>query len=517
MNSIIRKCYLYLTLVITGAAVMIIEFTGTRVVAPIYGSGLFVWSSLITVTLTCLAIGYFIGGKIADKNPSFTLFYLIIALSGILIAPIPQFSKPILKWSLNFGFRIGPLVSAYIIFGIPMILLGMVSPYAIRLSTSEIRVLGATAGKLYAISTVGSFLGAILTGFILIPNFGSKKILFMQSVILVLLWVGHNIISKKYSLGLFSMAILCIPVVFIFRQFFPGSKTKNMKLLYKTESFYGQLKVIEEQDKRSLYFDNTNQSSIHTHTYLPVNSYIYFFEFLPLYNPHAENALLIGLAGANIPRLLWEYDIKTDCVDIEPKMEYISKKYFGFLDDFGKIIIADGRAYINKIKDTKKYDFVILDVFTGDAMPFHLLTKECFEEVNNVLSNNGILGINFVGEVYGENSICWKSVYKTLHKVFPDVKVFSEGKDCLAKENAQNIIFFASNSNLSLPEKVQLFCKGAISQKIVSILSKCELNTNSNQGIILTDDYSPIEFFRRNISSKLRKEKGYLTLEEKFL
>ncbi|MEE9316339.1 MAG: fused MFS/spermidine synthase, partial [bacterium] len=169
MNKSIQKYYLFLTLFITGAAVMGVELAGTRVVAPVYGSGLFVWASLITVALTCLAIGYWIGGKIADKKPKFSTFYLIILIGGILIAPVSQISSPILKLTANLGFRIGPLFSAYILFALPLVLLGMVSPYAIKLSTTELNVLGATAGKLYAISTMGSFFGTLLTGFILIP------------------------------------------------------------------------------------------------------------------------------------------------------------------------------------------------------------------------------------------------------------------------------------------------------------------------------------------------------------
>jgi predicted membrane-bound spermidine synthase len=515
MNKSIQKYYLFLTLFITGAAVMVLELAGTRVVAPIYGSGLFVWASLITVALTCLAIGYWIGGKIADKKPKFSTFYLIILMGGILIAPVSQISSPILKLTASLGLRIGPLFSAYILFALPLVLLGMVSPYAIKLSTTELNVLGATAGKLYAISTMGSFFGTLLAGFILIPNMGTKKIFFLQSLILILLWIGYHLINKKYFLGLSSAVLLGFPILFLSPYFFSHKESDKVKLVYKSESIYGQLKVFEEGNQRKLYLDNMRQSSIHKYTYLPTGKVYYFFEALPLFNPRGKDALLIGLAGGNIPRRLWEYGIKTDCIDIEPKMEYIARKYFGFLDYFGKIYIADGRSYINNTK--KKYDFVIIDVFTGEDVPFHLLTEECFREIKRLLRKDGILGINFLGEIYGKNSSGWKSVYQTLHQVFPYVKAFSLLQGSKLTDAVANVILFASTTPLEPSEDIKPFCKGRLAQYIVNLFLKCKLNIASDEGIILTDDYSPIEFLRKNVARKIRQRQIYYEPERYFL
>lgn len=504
MSKIIKKHYLVLTLFITGAAVMILELIGTRVIAPIYGGGLFVWASLITVALTCLAIGYWIGGKIADKKPDFNIFYLIILIAGILIAPISQISHPVLKWSVKLGFRIGPLFSAYLLFTLPMVLLGMISPYAIKLATTELNVLGTTAGRLYAISTFGSFVGTLLTGFILIPVLGTAKILFLQSSILILVWVGYHFINKKYSLTLLSLAFLGVPILFIYTPFLTYEDNENLKLIYKTESFYGQIKIFEEGNERKLYVDNIKQSSIDKSTYLPTSKVYYCFEMLPLFNRKGEDALLVGLAGANIPRRLWEYEIETDCVDIEPKIEYIAREYFGFLDYFGRIYIDDGRVFINRNK--KKYDFVIVDVFTGDDIPFHLITKESFEEIKSLFKERGVLGINFIGELYGENSLAWKSVYKTLSQVFPYVKVYSFLKGSELINYPANIIFFASDSELMVPQDFKSYCKGPVSQSIIELLVKCELNTDFKEGMVLTDDYSPIEFLRKNVAQKIRQK-----------
>lgn len=515
MNESVKKYYLFFTLFITGAAVMVLELAGTRVVAPVYGSGLFVWASLITVALTCLAIGYWIGGKIADKKPKFGTFYLIILVGGILIAPVSQVASPVLRLTANLGFRLGPLFSAYLLFAAPLVLLGMVSPYAIKLATNELKVLGSTAGRLYAISTLGSFIGTLLTGFLLIPAIGTKKILCLQSLILILLWIGYQLINKKYSLGLSSAVLLSLPLLFIFTYFPPRKESKKIRMLYKSESIHGQLKVFEEGMERKLYLDNMRQSSIHMNTYLPTGEIYYSFELLPLFNPGGKNALLIGLAGGNIPRRLWEYGIVTDCVDIEPKMEYIARKYFGFLDYFGKIYINDGRSYINSTKNG--YDFVVIDVFTGDDIPFHLLTRECFQEIKNLLRKNGILGINFMGEIYGKNSLGWKSVYQTLHQVFPYVKAFSLLKGSKLTDTVSNVIFFASTTPLKSPEDIRPFCKGPLPQHIIDLFLKCELDIDSKEGIVLTDDCSPIEFLRKNVSQKVRQKQICYEPERYFL
>ncbi|OGW75364.1 MAG: hypothetical protein A2Z72_07010 [Omnitrophica bacterium RBG_13_46_9] len=510
-----KKHYLFITLFVTGGSVMIIELIGTRVIAPVYGTGLFVWASLITVALTCLSIGYWMGGKIADKKPDFKMFYLIILAAGILIAPVSQVSQPVLRWSMNLGFRVGPLFSAYILFTVPMVLLGMVSPYAIRLAATELDVLGTTAGRLYAISTLGSFAGTILTGFVLIPSFGTRKILFMQSSVLILLWVGYYFVNRRYKHGFVQALFLFFPALCFSTNLFALMEPGDLRLIYKAESFYGQIKIIENGREREIYVDNMKQSSIDKNTYLPTVKVYYGFEMLPLFNRNGKDACLIGLAGANIPRRLWEYGIETDCVDIEPKMERIARKYFGFLDYFGKIHITDGRVFINKNK--KKYDFVIVDVFTGDDIPFYLITEESFREIRAVLKEGGIIGINFIGEVYGKNSAGWKSVYKTLSAVFSHVRAYSFIKGAEVTDSTANVIFFASDSELLIPQDYRTYCRNPVSQRLIELLLECELDTGLEGGMVLTDDYAPVEFIRKDTARKIRQKKLVYAPEGYFL
>ncbi|MDP2735174.1 MAG: fused MFS/spermidine synthase, partial [bacterium] len=167
----LQDYFLYVTVFITGAVVLIIEILGTRVLAPFYGTTIFVWSSLISVTLGALALGYFFGGYLADKRPQKKLLYGIIFLAGLLTSLLVKVSEPVLLFSDAFGFQWGPLVATSVLFTLPLCLFGMVTPFAVRLRVLSLEHTGHVAGTIFAVATVGSVLGAILAGFYFMPNF----------------------------------------------------------------------------------------------------------------------------------------------------------------------------------------------------------------------------------------------------------------------------------------------------------------------------------------------------------
>src|SRR3989344_4673003 len=171
MSEKLKIWYLYLTVFITGAAVLVIEILGTRVLAPFYGSTIYVWSSLITVTLGALASGYFAGGYVADKYPKPKSFYGVVFIAGFFTALLIKISEPVLTWSDRFGFQWGPLVAALVLFFLPLFFFGTVTPFAIRLRAYSVEHAGHIAGTIFATATAGSIIGAILAGFYFMPNF----------------------------------------------------------------------------------------------------------------------------------------------------------------------------------------------------------------------------------------------------------------------------------------------------------------------------------------------------------
>jgi MFS family permease len=182
----VERTGLYLTVFLTGGAVMVIELLGTRIIAPFYGVSLYVWSSLISVALIALAIGYFAGGRWADRAKR-TGLSLVISLAALCILLIPWITRPVLLVTDALGLRAGALVSALVLFSPSLILLGMVGPYAVKLATSRLKGVGASAGSIYAVSTLGSVVGTLLLGFFLFPVVGSREILIGLGVALLAL------------------------------------------------------------------------------------------------------------------------------------------------------------------------------------------------------------------------------------------------------------------------------------------------------------------------------------------
>ena len=200
MNSFSTKklnnFWLYGTVFFTGAAVMVIELLGTRLIAPFYGASLYVWTSLISVTLIALALGYYLGGIWADRT-RFGLS-LIIALSGLLTLIIPGLVGPVLLATDPLGLRLGSFISTLILFSPSLIMLGMVGPFAVKLATSTLSDVGTSTGSIYAVSTVGSVVGTLFLGFYLFPIIGSREIFVGVGIALLLLSLVVILIERRH-------------------------------------------------------------------------------------------------------------------------------------------------------------------------------------------------------------------------------------------------------------------------------------------------------------------------------
>jgi len=461
----IKKYYLYITVFITGAVILILEILGTRIIAPYYGTTLYVWSSLITVTLVALSLGYFIGGKLADKKPELNVMYLIIFFTGIFILLIPLISSFVLTKTNSLGSTWGVLISSAILFTVPLFLLGMVAPYAIKLKATELRTVGITAGSLYAVATIGSFVGAILTGFFLIPNFGIRSIIYFMSISLFFISCAWFFIRKKYSFIV--IAIVFSLLFFLLPQI--TASNPDLEIIYETESPYTKLKVVDELDTyRYLLVEGTIQTAYNIEKKEFMFAYLELFEKAIDYHPNPKDVLVIGLGGGGIDKQLENYNLNIDNVEIDPKIAEIARDYFDFK---GNVIIDDGRHYIRNTD--KKYDIVFLDVYNGYSIYPYLFSEEAFLEIKNILNEDGILAINSVGY---ENHLSTddqliSSIYKTLKQVFPNVYVKSKGY------GLTNFVFYATDSELELDNQ------------FISI------SIDETNCIILTDNYNPIESF----------------------
>jgi spermidine synthase len=499
--------YLAATVLICGAVVMVIEVLGSRIIGPLFGVSLFVWTSLITVALLALAAGYAVGGVIADRRSSPDYMYGIILLAGILILTIPFTKVFVLKSMQPLGLRLGAFLSSLLLFGPSLFLLGCVSPYIVRIAAREMSTIGRTVGILYAVSTAGSFLGTVAAGFFLIAHLGVNRIIQLSGLLLISTAIIYFVLFRKRR----HLLIVLIAPLFMFSV--PAQSSKIMpdgtrvESVFEKDSFYGKLKVLDSVNGnnrfRELMIDGLTQSGIDMVNKMSIYKYPYFLEFIPYsLNPDGKRCLIIGMGGGVIPVWYEERGIKTDVVDIDPEIISIAKNFFGFRNS-GLAAAADARYFLNS--SNEKYDYMILDVFNGDSTPGHVLSLEAFRLMNERLTGNGILAINLFGSLK-ENPVMTMSVVRTLKEVFKSVDVYPLfEKD----EGYGNIIITAYNfphagpdlrrvSGLPVHPKVKEIVKRYLGRK-ASL-------PEDVPSIILSDDYNPVDFYEIRLKEKIRRD-----------
>ncbi|WP_333874298.1 fused MFS/spermidine synthase [Methylobacter sp.] len=478
---------LYLTVFLTGASVMVIELLGTRMIAPFYGASLYVWSSLISVTMIALAMGYFIGGLWADRAKR-TGLSLIIALAAVFTLLIPWVTRLVLLATDPLGLRAGAFVSALVLFSPSLTMLGMVGPFAIKMSTLRLDGVGSSAGSIYAVSTVGSVVGTLLLGFFLFPLIGSREILIGLGISLLILAIVVAIYEQKQlgvtiailpSVLLAIMAACLLPKVVSAGHAYTGGK--NFQILSERESLYGWVRVIEEQS-RDLRFLTSDASMIGAANISNGKNRLGYQEMvslMPALAPKMSRALIIGLGAGHMAKTLHDrYGIVTDTLEIDPAVADAASKYFGFKPT-GQAIVGDARYEIGHLKGP--YDLIIHDCFTGGSEPAHLLTVETLAQLRGLLSNDGILALNFVAFSSDKNAAL-SSVSRTIEQVFPHQSVFIAEPG----EDYNDFIFLMANRPIDLTSKSLL-------PDQVAWLQNRIYTVNKNQGVLLTDNLNPLE------------------------
>ncbi|MBI1820709.1 MAG: fused MFS/spermidine synthase [Nitrospirae bacterium] len=479
---------LLLTIFICGMIVLVLEVLGSRILSPYFGISLFIWTSLITVTLISLSLGYWIGGILSDRYQNRDLFYLLILVSGFFVMVIPLIQKPVSLAMTSFGPRLGCLTTAFTLFTVPLTLLGMVAPFSLKLSLREIDRAGKIAGNLYALSTLGGIMGTLLVGFWLIPNLGLKNILFVISISLSILPAIHFMKTKNWM-----PALGCLSVIFIsgVLMIYFSQRTQAGKIIFKSESYYGQLKVLNDLNTHLLMVDGAIQTAYQIDLHQSKAPYTAMIEeVLKAYREQSTtrflNGAVIGLGGGIIPESGYHSGDSIDIVEIDPRMPVVAQKFFEFHPERFNLILEDARHFLNGNK--KKYDYIVLDVFAGESSPFYLLSQECFEQVRNSLTDDGILVMNTIGLFTGEGSEFTQSIYKTLQQKFPHRALLTVS----SRDNFTNYIMLASNRPLDplIASSGKLFSG--------------EVHLKDEAGLVLTDDYNPADYLEQKVALEWR-------------
>lgn len=507
-NNKLFPWFLVLTSITGGALIMVVEVLGSKVIGPFFGASLFVWTSLIAVAMIALALGYALGGVLSDRRPHADYLYGIIALSGFFVFLIPLLAPSVIMFCVPLGLRAGAFFSSCLLFGPSLFLMGCISPYVIKIAAREMNNIGRTVGSFYAISTVGSVLGTVATGFLLIAFLGVKQIFFITSVALLLLSVFYFVVfRKKY---------LAIVVLLPFLIFWPTERSVDklqengtrVRVVASKDGNYGNIKVVDYsygfKHTRELVIDGSVHSGIDMNTRLSIYPYYYILGKYPLtMRPGGGSCLVLGLGAGVIPTIYQANGVTTDVLDIDPVVLDFARDYFGFHNN-GETYIEDARYFLNRTP--KKYDYIVLDVFSGETMPTHLLSLEAFELIQKVMVDGGILAFNLSGSV-GEDSYMTASVIKTLQQVFDQVDIYPNFNP-RGGETIGNISVLAYDGT-PRPVEQNLFGRTPVHPFVKEVLDNVHTwrwqYPAEQEAIVLTDNYIPVEFYNSRISERIRQ------------
>jgi len=515
-----KKLILKVTVFIAGAVTMMLELVGVRILTPYFGASSLIWTGLIGIILASLSLGYWIGGKLADKKSSLNQLSLIVFIAGMNIALISILKEPLLlttRQSIK-NIYFGLLFDSLILLAPPSVLLGTVTPYAAKLSILSLKKTGSTIGNLYAISTIGSIMATFLTGFILLPSFGNTKILILTSLILITnsiaIYQAKGKILKITGI-LVSLFLLLyinkINLVATKEDFIDIDSQYNRVWIYKTN----QKSIINKPNPPMIVL-STGGTGFQTAFPLGGNQGL-ISEYLKSFGlakslTSIKSALMIGGGGysyvkeflSSCPRA------RLDVVEIDSKLTQLAKKFFGLTKNRRlEIFHEDGRVFL--AETDKKYDAIFIDAFNSLTPPYHLLTKEFLKSVYKSLNDNGVVMTNTISAVEGEKGRFLRSSYFTYKIVFNQVTALRVNKNIPEKEIQNIVIIGIKNSKKNSME--------ALIRKIKKNSNYELVNSMTKDVPILTDDYSPADFYALKIFQDMKSYSGpnYLAYYQKGL
>jgi spermidine synthase len=477
-----------------GLASLGIEFAAARLLAPFFGQSLFIWGTLIGLILIYLTIGYYAGGRLADRRPVPTLLLQLTAAAALWTAAIPPASRPILSVAqsgfaqISVGLVLGSLISVIVLFAVPVVLLGMVSPFVIRLRIRQLETAGNAAGAVYALSTLGSILGTFVPVFWLIPSFGTRSAIFILAFLL-----GVISAAGLYGSGVRRLALL-IPLLIAVLALFSGGAIRAAAYgtrVYETESAYNYIQVVRSGTETQLLLDEgTAVHSIYDPTTLYTHGYWDDVLLAPDFGSgqRPSRVALVGLAGGTVARQFTAIDgpIPIDGVEIDPKIVDVGRRYFDMTEPNLHVTVADGRYWM--ATQAARYDVILIDAYRQPYIPFYLTTREFFESAKAHLSSNGVLAIN-VGRTPTDRRLV-DALSGTLNAVFPRVFVID------TNVRFTNTVIYATSSPTTVDE-FKARAQAETNPKLLPIVSEALQTGNVRlappNGIVFTDDLAPVE------------------------
>ena len=473
-----------------------VEFGAARLLAPYFGTSLYVWGVLIGLVLIYLSAGYVIGGRLADRRPDDALLYQITAWAGLWIGVIPLVSYPILLASqqgfkdLSAGLVAGTLLAVVLMFAVPVILLGCVSPFAIRLLLKNVETGGNTAGRVYALSTAGSILGTFLPVFWFIPTYGTRPTLEGFGLVLVVVSV-LGLWPRRRLYASFAVAVLVAWILLP-----TGIKPPAVgTLVTEKDSAYNYIQVVqvgtttelilnEGQAIHSIYDSQANL----THGYWDYLLVADAFQPAESSAPTPRSIAILGLAGGTTARqyrLAYGDSVDITGVEIDPAILDIGHRYFHLGDARAHEVVSDARYWLDT--QAGHYDVIVLDAYRQPYIPFHLTTEEFFQQVRDHLNAGGVAAVN-VGRTQTDYRLV-AALASTMAAVFPNVYLIDD-------PNFDNTLVFGTDEPVSIDDvkhNLGLVDAPLASSAAETALAEGRLRASPYHGQVYTDDLAPVE------------------------
>ena len=491
-NARISRLLLGLICFIAGAAIMVIEISANRLLAPEFGNSLYTWTALIGVILIAFSAGGYLGGVLADKFGRVDLLGWLLAGAAVLTMVIPFLSTAMASSFAGHGLISGPIFISLFLFALPGILLGAISPASVRfysLSDQDHHI-GSSAGVISMLGSLGSFVGTFLSGFVLLSSFGVKTIFVGTGVVLLMLallafWMARQ--SPKVQAGAVAAASLAALL-----GLFSEARASD-DVIFTQPSFYHQIEVRQPKHdvNRYLHLDSTLEGAMNSKNGDLVLDYQRFWQLARLNETLKLNrALFIGAGAFGMPEQVARTGaaVQVDVVEIDPAVIEVGRRFFK-LDEFPNVRPHSGDARRFLQHSDQKYDLIFGDAYNGVRhIPAHLITKEFFEKVRSHLTEDGVYLMNIISAVEGDRAMLLGHALGTLRAVFPNVEVFAVGG---SRTDSQNVILLASMKSWKPWLEEQFYAANSWQAQLVN--TRVPPAFQPAPLAVLTDDWNPID------------------------
>jgi len=501
--------YIYFTVFISGMTTLAAELSASRLIGNVFGTSNLVWAAIIGLMLLYLTLGYFLGGKQADRSPHAKSMYKVLAWGAFTLGIVPYIASPVLRAAatafdgLQVSVMMGAFVAVLVLFSIPITLLGMISPYAIRLSMDDAEKAGKISGNIYAISTLGSFLGTYLPVLVLIPTVGTTKTFLIFS--LFLLFVALAGLAKSVGVRAMLPYLLMVVGIAILALINGGRGIKKTAgQIYETESAYNYIEVLQRGTETHLRLnDGQGVHSIYDPDNLDYDGPWSQFLVGPFFNtpPHTTNDVeriaIVGLAAGTFAQQATAIygEIPIDGFEIDPKIIEVGREYFG-MDGLSNLntYAEDGRWGL--AHSPHQYEIIAVDAYRPPYIPWHMTTREFFQIAHDRLSQSGVLTIN-VGRLPNDRRLI-NGLATTIAEIFPSVHImdipYTLNSIIYATKQPTNENFLAKNLSL-------LTERGDTHPLLLDAMQTAWTYRQSSHETttIFTDDKAPIEWITNDM------------------